>query len=78
MLYSSPRYPGALCFNFKGKMLPLAYMYSQTTPKTHTADSKSPLGYMQQIIQRPVELLPCDDLTEGLRLAMNGGFIVSL
>ncbi len=42
------------------------------------ADSKSPLGYMQQIIQRPVEPLPCGDLTEGLRLAMKGGFIVLL
>lgn len=42
------------------------------------ADSKSPLGYIQQIIQKPVELLPCDDLTEDLRLAMNGGFIVLL
>lgn len=31
---------------------------------------------MQQIIQRPVELLPYDELTYDLGLLMNEGFIV--
>lgn len=53
-------------------------MPSQTTQRTHSF--KSPLRqlyhHMQQIIQRPVELLPYDELTYDLGLLMNEGFIV--